>query len=522
MNWIVATNQPFNCLENKDFQELMQHLNYTLPFKSASTVKSKIQEQYETRKQIMRASIATAQSISFSFDVWTNPNCLAFMTIIGHWIDDNFKYHEEVLDFLEIVGSHTGENLAALIYPCTEDYNCSNKLLSLTGDNASNNLALIPSLISQHPFNSKFTENGYVRCLAHILNLIAQTILTELKSGDTSTSETIVDESNDVNTSIIVRVRALAIHSTRTPQRREFWRNVCLRLGMESNVIRYDVSTRWNSTYRMLCDAEKCSMQYTKYIEETVGIDHLLLTDNEWKLVKQYVSVLEPFSRLTDMVSQSTSAQITLSLPIYYTLHDILHDVREKMGIFKDVHDSVVQAATKGLVHFEKYYELMDGNDMYFIAATLHPKYKGVWLERQLGDDVGKTIIDHIQSHLETRFSQENTRHVHIRDHSHYDIELLMDIDMCDYRLSKSDIKEYFESKPIIIPSTVAFDVHGWWLNNRNQYPVLSLVAMEYLAIPCSSVSVERLFSSARDVIGIRRYSLLADSIRMLMTLKTQ
>ena len=55
------------------------------------------------------------------------------------------------------------------------------------------------------------------------------------------------------------------------------------------------------------------------------------------------------------------------------------------MGIFNDVHDSVVQVAIKGLVHFEKYYELMDGNDMYFIAATLHPKYKGVWLLRQLG-----------------------------------------------------------------------------------------------------------------------------------------
>ncbi len=119
MNWIVSTNQPFNCLESKDFREPMQHLNYILQFKSAIIVKSKIHEKYETQKQIMNVSIITAQSISFSFCVRTSPNCIAFMTMIGHWIDG--------IGVVEIIGPHRGENLVALIYHCTEDYNCLNK-----------------------------------------------------------------------------------------------------------------------------------------------------------------------------------------------------------------------------------------------------------------------------------------------------------------------------------------------------------------------------------------------------------
>jgi hypothetical protein len=44
--------------------------------------------------------------------------------------------------------------------------------------------------------------------------------------------------------------------------------------------------------------------------------------------------------------------------------------------------------------------------------------------------------------------------------------------------------------------------------------------AREFLAIPASEVSVERLFSAGRDLLGIRRLSLGADTMRMLMLMK--
>jgi hAT family C-terminal dimerisation region len=45
----------------------------------------------------------------------------------------------------------------------------------------------------------------------------------------------------------------------------------------------------------------------------------------------------------------------------------------------------------------------------------------------------------------------------------------------------------------------------------------MAAAARDYLAIPASEVAVERLFSTARDVLGIRRHSLTGDTIRMLM-----
>jgi hypothetical protein len=49
------------------------------------------------------------------------------------------------------------------------------------------------------------------------------------------------------------------------------------------------------------------------------------------------------------------------------------------------------------------------------------------------------------------------------------------------------------------------------------QFPKLSSVAREALAIPCSSVSVERVFNDGRDIIGIRRSSLNPETISAFM-----
>ncbi|KAF1808087.1 hypothetical protein P152DRAFT_256660 [Eremomyces bilateralis CBS 781.70] len=45
----------------------------------------------------------------------------------------------------------------------------------------------------------------------------------------------------------------------------------------------------------------------------------------------------------------------------------------------------------------------------------------------------------------------------------------------------------------------------------------MAAAAREYLPIPSLEVSVERLFNAARDILGIRRYSMKGKTMRMLM-----
>ncbi len=48
----------------------------------------------------------------------------------------------------------------------------------------------------------------------------------------------------------------------------------------------------------------------------------------------------------------------------------------------------------------------------------------------------------------------------------------------------------------------------------------MAKAARDYLAIPASEVSVERLFSSGRDMIGLRRFSLSSETMRQLVLLR--
>jgi hypothetical protein len=64
------------------------------------------------------------------------------------------------------------------------------------------------------------------------------------------------------------------------------------------------------------------------------------------------------------------------------------------------------------------------------------------------------------------------------------------------------------------------FDILEWWSANEVSYPQLARVAKDILAIPISQVGVERVFNTARDVIGDQRHRLSTRAVRQIMILK--
>jgi hypothetical protein len=103
-----------------------------------------------------------------------------------------------VLEFTELHGPHSGENLAAAVEILLIELNLEHKLLSITGDNASNNeriaLQLFQNLQKTYRADPLFCGLGsYIRCLAHIINLIVKGILLTLKSSNTEEAAAICD-----------------------------------------------------------------------------------------------------------------------------------------------------------------------------------------------------------------------------------------------------------------------------------------------------------------------------------------
>ena len=65
----------------------------------------------------------------------------------------------------------------------------------------------------------------------------------------------------------------------------------------------------------------------------------------------------------------------------------------------------------------------------------------------------------------------------------------------------------------------IDIDPLEYWKVNERVFPRLSTLAKRYLGIPASSVPVERLFSSAGELISKKRNSLLPENANVLLSL---
>ena len=60
-----------------------------------------------------------------------------------------------------------------------------------------------------------------------------------------------------------------------------------------------------------------------------------------------------------------------------------------------------------------------------------------------------------------------------------------------------------------------------YWKKNGYKYPILSILARRYLAIPSTSATIERIFSLSSNIITKKRNRLSSTNIRTTILLKS-
>lgn len=175
--------------------------------------------------------------------------------------------------------------------------------------------------------------DSYIRCLGHVLNLIVKDILRSLGSGTRAEADQACDSLGNggsfATESALSKLRVLAPWV----QRRQRWKEGCRINNMYDKYIQYDVDTRWNSTYRMI--------------------------QEDWSRLKQLKTLLSKFDDFTSEISKN-APQISMALPIYYELHELLHDASDRCGQFSELDLDLVAAVKQGLKKYKKYYTFMD------------------------------------------------------------------------------------------------------------------------------------------------------------------
>lgn len=178
-------------------------------------------------------------------------------------------------------------------------------------------------------------------------------ILRVLRSSDAHEASRICDQLNDEDLSAetaLSRIRIFAVWVSRSNKRRASWTNICTFVQISTAFIPCDVDTRWNSTYLMLEAALKAKPQITAYLEAQTELPRFTVED--WHRLSQLHRVFYLLYKLTLSVSRK-QPHLTMAIPIYYSLHNLLHQGADRRGIFTDIDDDIAAAFHQGLAKYQ-------------------------------------------------------------------------------------------------------------------------------------------------------------------------
>jgi len=166
------------------------------------------------------------------------------------------------------------------------------------------------------------------------------------------------------------------------------------------------------------------------------------------------------------------------------------------------------------------------------INQNLQKRFK---MKRQEYDEV---VIDQISCFLDSRYKYLETETDEVKENVRKRVQNLLqttrpaesnevvseEISAMDFLL---DAKSYGENESefdmYLREPQLNHNVSNpliWWKNNELKYPNLALLAKKYLCAPATSVTSERCFSTAGNIVTSKRSCLLPENVNLLTFLK--
>jgi hypothetical protein len=327
----------------------------------------------------------------------------------------------------------------------------------------------------------------------------------------------------DVIESPISKLRTLCVWLGRSSQRANSFKDHCKTFGGSTKIPDYDVPTRWNSTYRMIKEAINSRVQISTFLRIREELQSLILAETDWEFLNEILSLLSCFETLTLKCSLAVP-HLWRILPLYYVLDDRMDAIINGKDKYNRLPDSLRDACRRGQIKFKKYYDKMDSEISYFIGVILDPRLKTHYLTLHLGKETATDIQYEARNVFTKRYMVESTvpESVDLREGDE-DIDNLVFGELMATPAPNDEWDRYitsprvpFERQDDIQQSSWVLD---WWRKRAMEYPGLSRMARDYLAIPGASESVERLFNTGRDVLSLRRLSLGKNTLKMIMIL---
>lgn len=164
------------------------------------------------------------------------------------------------------------------------------------------------------------------------------------------------------------------------------------------------VSTRWNSTFRLVESVTNLDLLSLNTLLEAQGHKSLCLSGREWGQLKMLVDVLAPFQQATDLTQGEKVVTLSAALPCVLSLNShltrMLNTMRYLVGLVRALQKSL-QIRFEGMFVNVRMDDSSDlavdlpfGDTVYMMSALLDPSFCFFWLEQDVhGSDEVKNEV---------------------------------------------------------------------------------------------------------------------------------
>ena len=475
---IVEEQLEYRLVDRSAFRNFCESLDKNKEIISRSTLSSVILSKKDVLQKLVKTKLKDVPSIALTFDLWSQyKGGRGFGCLTGHFVDNAGNLNATVLEFKRMDHPHDAVTISTFIRQTIEDFDLSNKIISITTDNASNMEAAVVNmrncldLGTSRPFG--FT---HYRCIAHIIHLGVTAALKEMKP-------------------LMKDVKELVLAIKSSGKRAEIFRNIQTMLiekgeldGLNSPLeLLEDVKHRWNSAYIMLARAYKLRVAICRFLSESNDLHGI--GDMDWTGLEKIIVFLKPFYELTCCLSSENSCTISFTCVVVPKLLEHVSKVRHGDILY----DAVASLKSKLLSYIDKMYQ-----PTVLIATVLDPRFKAKSLSTEM--------IDQVTSQLNRMLESEESTSV-LRDQSRESSGSTSILDEIFEQDEDDEIERYLRT-PCCHRST---DVYKFWGVNSENFPKLSSIALKILPIQATSVASEGIFSISGDL-GTPKRNKLSDS----------
>ena len=113
--------------------------------------------------QLERLSV----SIALTSDIWNAHLKQDYLCVMGHYLDSDWMIQKRIPGFRPVDFQHTVQNIYYIIFEVLNDFRLTGRIISLTLDNASSNMASINLLLANNVPQARGSSLPLTVCMSH-------------------------------------------------------------------------------------------------------------------------------------------------------------------------------------------------------------------------------------------------------------------------------------------------------------------------------------------------------------------